>query len=67
MSDSLRGRWAVLCDGAVYVTPYAHDAESAARYALMSSRNLPSAAVASCRIGDARSLRRFEAGREVLP
>ena len=65
MSASLRGRWALLCDGDVYVTPYAYSAESAASYACQSSRVFPSSAVASCRIGDARSLRRFEAGREV--
>lgn len=64
---SLRGRWAVLCDGDVYVTPFAHDEESAASCALASSRNLPASALASCRLGDAASLRRFEAGREVTP
>ncbi len=35
--------------------------------AIRTSKRQPLAAVAICKLGDARSLRRFEAGREVLP
>lgn len=35
--------------------------------AIRTSKRHPLAAVAVCKLGDARSLRRFEAGREVSP
>lgn len=60
--------WSILVDGDVALrctelTPVAHAVADAER----ASRRRPRSAVALVRLGDAGSLRRFEAGREVTP
>lgn len=54
----------LLVDGAVYDLPGLYG-RACVGAALSISDRRPSARVAICRPGDARSLRRFEAGREV--
>ena len=55
----------VMLDGAPLPIPLPE--RNAAVVAMRLSVRRPRSDVATCRLGDARSLRRFEAGREVLP
>ena len=56
----------LLVDGHVADTLSSMRADAATRIASIASRLHPECAVALCRLGDARSLRRFERGAEVL-
>ena len=66
-------RWCVLVDGVVRDDLVHPDTDgrvsrvTAPRVALATSQRLPFAAVASVALGRRHTLRRFEAGREVLP
>ncbi len=65
MSDSLRGRWVVLCDGDVVASfPVDRDAYSIAVHHSLGDEFRD---VASVRVGWPTTFRRFENGDEVLP